>query len=149
MSQHPGYVETVTGHKDFLTEVGLEIFGEHGEATELPESVRKGLPVDHGLVEVNARPVAAESVACTTSVLPATGNSVQLVRERNSRRRLIVANWGPEIVYVAGDSGISTGSPNAAQIPVGVLREFRTQAALWAAGTNGSSPTVDVVDEYD
>jgi|1185.fasta_scaffold00006_33 hypothetical protein len=141
---HPGWVETIRNMKDFLNVLEYAEREGHPGVAELPEFLQKALPQTRHAVSVDAFNQPADS--WTSSVFTLGANPAQIIRERADRLRVIVYNWGPGIVYLSNDS--SGNVQGSIQVAVNGNREIRSRGAVWAVPTLGSSPVVDVQDEW-
>lgn len=108
---------TASGHTGFLDRVFHEQ-DRHRGADSLPPDIAAGVPKRLRRVDVNGFARAAQKIKTSTFVLGAIPNSQRIAVERETRRRLVIANFdttGP--LYVSSDGGVAIGSPDAIRVP--------------------------------
>ena len=80
-----------------------------------------------------------------------TAVPIQIVREKDLRGDITIANFGSDPIYVGLHAGIILGGTDTARINAGAARTIRTRNALWAitGSTLGTAVEIDVQEEFD
>lgn len=138
-------VRTASGHTGFLDRILHE--QDHSRRRELPPDIAAAIPPVRRPVDTDARTVSPDGLGTTGFTLGNPPNGQRIVWDRPGRTRVVVTNYGPNVLWVSTDGGVGPQSPNAVQIPVNGSREFRVTCELWAGSFAGGTQ-FDIQDEF-
>lgn len=141
-----GFLETL------LEETGVP---EH----KLPPELAQALKSKPHKMHVDGSGATLFSVRTDTT--PTGPNGYRAVYARESRRRIIITNYGPGSLFISHSGGnlinSNTGfGPTNESVAIpppsggqNFSRELRTTAEIWVASNNGNNTVFDIVDEFD
>lgn len=142
----------ILGFLEALLEEGMP---EH----KLPPELVAALKSKPHKMHVDGR--GSDLFSVTTQTTPTGPAPIRVAYARESRRRIVITNYGPGTLWISHSSGnlinLTTGfgpTSESIAIPppgggVNFFRELKTTAEIWCAANVGNNTVYDVLDEFD
>jgi hypothetical protein len=144
-------IRNAHGAIELLTHIRELVEDVIGVPDELPN--RSALP---NLVPIKVMDTGSDKFRCETKVVPVVGTGVNPVRlgsNTETRRRITIINYGPNLVYISATTPGGAVQPNQVRVPISGAAFWapiviETKDEVWATAVTAPC-TVETIEEFD